>query len=81
MGRLDNNGYRFVAGDTVCYTRGHYEYLKAINRWPSVHIPRQTLRGTVLEAPGHKVVVRWTNNGEPAAHLPCNLNVVEEDEL
>jgi len=80
MGRLDNNGNRFYAGDTVCYTRAHHEYLKAIGRWPSTHIPRRALRGKVVDSNGEKVTVRWTNNGDPVCHLPCNLQVVEDDE-
>jgi len=73
---LNNYTYDFFEGDTVCYCERHYEYLKDIARWPSIHIPREALSGVVTNVTHRHISVRWSPNADPVCHLPSNLELV-----
>lgn len=76
MTDLDYLAERVKPGDTVCFTDDFQQYLAAAGRWPSIHIPRTAMRGTVRDVRGTLVTVLWpTGQGTHYAdHLdPCTM--------
>lgn len=45
--------------DKVIYCERHYQWLKDAGRWPSIHLPREAMVGTVTETGNGTVTVLW----------------------
>lgn len=68
-------------GDTVCYTLGHYLWLRDSGNWISKYVPRRALKGTVTAVNAKVIEVRWATNGIIVTrhHFPENLQVVKSE--
>lgn len=77
---MNNVGWTYQVGNTVCYTERHYEWLKLVARWPSPYVARTALKGTVVEVTATTVAVRWNGSSDPVVHLPGNLDLVKSDD-
>jgi len=70
------DGCKFHPGDKVCYSKGHHEYLRDIALWPSSHIPRTALTGTVTDSTATTVTVEWAHTSVQVKHFPSNLELL-----
>jgi hypothetical protein len=61
------------ADTVVIFSPEHYDWLVRAERWPSLHVSRESHRGRVVASGEGWARVLWNGRIEPSTHFTSNL--------